>query len=161
MWPCALLAGTRHYRSVPARLVRPWHGRCGDHRSNSAHWYRVCDRIPSISVPRRFTHRDLSHFGTSIDAFLCLGDAVFLVVTSGKRHHQIGSILQVRDSAGYFFLPLASNCLRKAVRSLIFFSSFSPANAILVPGTLAFGSLMYSLNVGSSQVRPEFLLAAE
>ena len=31
---------------------------------------------------------------------------------------------------------------------------------IFVPGTLAFGSLMYSANVVSSQVMPEFLLAA-
>ena len=36
-----------------------------------------------------------------------------------------------------------------------------PANAILVPGILAFGSLMYSRKVSLFQVIPEFLLASE
>ena len=33
--------------------------------------------------------------------------------------------------------------------------------AIFVPGILALGSLMYSLNVASFQTMPEFLLASE
>src|SRR6266852_385368 len=36
-----------------------------------------------------------------------------------------------------------------------------PGNTILVPGTFARGSLIYSLNVGSSQVMLEGLLASE
>ena len=36
-----------------------------------------------------------------------------------------------------------------------------PAKIILVPGIFAFGFLMYSLNVASSQVMPEFLFASE
>jgi hypothetical protein len=56
---------------------------------------------------------------------------------------------------------VASYCLRKAIRSSMRFSSLRPAYTILVPGTLAFGSLMYSRKVASSQVRPEFLLAGE
>ena len=36
-----------------------------------------------------------------------------------------------------------------------------PANTILVPGILAFGFLMYSRNVASSQVMPELLFASE
>ena len=36
-----------------------------------------------------------------------------------------------------------------------------PGKIILVPGTFAFGSLMYSRNVASSQVIPEFLFAGE
>jgi len=66
-----------------------------------------------------------------------------------------------RRERNYFFLPLASNCLRKAMRSSIFLSSLMPANTILVPGILALGSLMYSRKVASSQVRPEFLFAGE
>ena len=44
---------------------------------------------------------------------------------------------------------------------LISFSFLMPAKTILVPGILAFGSLMYSLKMASSQVMPEFLLASE
>ena len=36
-----------------------------------------------------------------------------------------------------------------------------PAKTIFVPGTLALGSLMYSLQVASFQTMPEFLLASE
>ncbi len=61
----------------------------------------------------------------------------------------------------YFFFPSASNWARYDQRSFTSFSFLMPAKAILVPGTLAFGSLMYSLKVASSQVRPDFLLASE
>ena len=57
-------------------------------------------------------------------------------------------------------LPSLSYCETKAQRLLISFSLLMPANAILVPGILAFGSLMYSLNWASFQVMPEFLLAS-
>ena len=40
-------------------------------------------------------------------------------------------------------------------------SSLIPGRTILVPGILAFGSLIYALNVASSQVIPEFLFASE
>ena len=58
-------------------------------------------------------------------------------------------------------LPSLSNCETNAQRLLISFSFLMPAKAILVPGTFAFGSLMYSLNWASFQVMPEFLLASE
>ena len=62
--------------------------------------------------------------------------------------------------APHFFLPSAANWLRKSHRSPASFSLLIPTNTILVLGILAFGSLMYSLNVASLQVIPEFLLAA-
>src|SRR5258708_11069119 len=61
----------------------------------------------------------------------------------------------------YFTFPSAPYCARNAHRSLTSFSFLMPANAILVPGIFAFGSLMYSLNRASLQVMPEFLLASE
>ena len=57
--------------------------------------------------------------------------------------------------------PSLSYWARKAQRLLISVSFSMPANAILVPGILAVGSLMYSLNVASSQVMPEFLFASD
>ena len=44
--------------------------------------------------------------------------------------------------------PSLSYCETKAQRSLISFSFLMPANAILVPGIFAFGSLMYSMECG-------------
>src|SRR5258708_1324523 len=44
---------------------------------------------------------------------------------------------------------------------VICLGSFKPGKVILVPGILAFGSLMYSRKVASSQVIPEFLFAEE
>jgi hypothetical protein len=64
-------------------------------------------------------------------------------------------------AAAVFFFPVASNCLRKATMSSTCFGSFRPGKTILVPGILAFGSLMYSRKVASSQVMPEFLFAGE
>ena len=41
------------------------------------------------------------------------------------------------------------------------FSSRTPAKAMRVPGIRCIGFLMYSANVASLQVMPEFLLASE
>jgi len=64
-------------------------------------------------------------------------------------------------SIGHCFLPSLPYCFRKAVRSLISCSFLMPAKTILVPGILAFGSLMYSAKTASSQVMAAFLLAGE
>ena len=69
--------------------------------------------------------------------------------------------ITAKTKRGYLVLPSLSYCETNAQRSLISFSFLMPAKAILVPGTLAFGSLMYSLNWASFQVMPEFLLASE
>jgi hypothetical protein len=65
------------------------------------------------------------------------------------------------DARRYFVLPSLSYCEMNAQRSLTSWSFLMPAKAILVPGILALGSLMYSLNWASFQVMPEFLLASE
>src|SRR3954453_16092219 len=77
---------------------------------------------------------------------------------SAPRREELRAAL--RPGHGYLVLPSLSYCARNAQRSLASCSFLMPANTILVPGILAFGSLMYSLNVASSQVMPEFLLAS-
>src|SRR5689334_2969004 len=63
-------------------------------------------------------------------------------------------------TGNYFVLPSLSYCEMYAQRSFASFSFLMPANAILVPGILAFGSLMYSRKVSLFQVMPDFLLAS-
>src|SRR3954453_11127688 len=61
----------------------------------------------------------------------------------------------------YFFFPSGPNCWRKASRLSISVSFGRPAKIIFVPGTFAFGFLIYSRKFASSQVMPEFLFASE
>lgn len=82
-------------------------------------------------------------------------------VPSAIGYEETHSDCQVEGYCWLSFTGALSKVCKNAIRSLIFCSSLMPANAILVPGTLALGSLMYSENVASSQVIPEFLLAAE
>src|ERR1700704_356872 len=83
--------------------------------------------------------------------------------TSQARQNRL--LQGCRDDAAaqrrYLVFPSLSYCEMNAQRSLTSFSFLMPANAILVPGIFAFGSLMYSLNWASFQVMPEFLLPSE
>jgi hypothetical protein len=51
--------------------------------------------------------------------------------------------MRLRRGGGYLVFPSLSYCARNAHKSLTSFSFLMPANAILVPGILAFGSLMF------------------
>ena len=80
---------------------------------------------------------------------------------NGREHpgHDVTNRVGSAKDA-YCVFPSALNCFRYAQRSAISFSFLMPANAILVPGTLAAGAWMYSLNDASFQVMSAFLLAS-
>ena len=73
----------------------------------------------------------------------------------------LGAVTAVERRSRYFFFPSAANWPRKTTRSSISLSVLRPGKSILVSGIFAFGPLMYSRNVASSQTMPDFLLADE
>ena len=68
---------------------------------------------------------------------------------------------QIEQGTGRRALHLAEFNAMTANLDLMIQSPKEFNNTILVPATLAFGFLMNSLKVASSQVRPEFLFASE
>src|SRR5262245_42420991 len=73
-----------------------------------------------------------------------------------QRHSSVQACVPPRH-----FEPSALYCFRKAQRSSCSLSFLMPGKTILVSGTLARGSMMYSWNVTSPHTMSEFLLASQ